>query len=659
MSDFAPFGLAVHNQFQDMAKNEFFTVDLNGEEIWDFYLASFPPGTNPIFRERTEHDCSCCKQFIRNIGGVVNIVNNELVTVWDIDDDKLEYPYDIVALKMRKLIGNRLVNGLFRTKEGQYGAAYTMEAGEPPRKWNHFHGKMQTRHLAASPAEERGRYAESAAMFHRALAEIKRSALDDIIALINDKALYRGEEFLGAVANFRRMQAKFFELSPNERLNWVWSNACDMATSRFRNTVIGTLAVDLSSDMPLDAAVKAFETKVAPANYKRPASLITPSMIKDAETTANLLGLMPALQRRFARLSDIAVTDVLWVDGTKRDVMRLTSPFTSLLATAPVKMKVPTTKDTMSIDEFMHDVLPCVETIEVMVKNTHQNNFVSLTAPVQGDELRLFKWNNPFAWSYSGNVTDRIKEKVKRAGGNTGAALRVSLAWFNKDDLDLHSTGPHGHAFFGNKMGILDVDMNAGYASSREPVENQSWTAPKDGVYKIVVNQYNQRETIDVGFTLEMECNNGALFQWNYGKPVKGQLQVLEFTVKHGFVAEIKALKDMAEGSTSRERWGVMTEQFVRVNTVMHSPNFWGNEAVGNKHVIFALDGCVNDEPTRGFYNEYLNPVLEKHRKVFEVLGSKTLCPPSTDQVSGVGFSSTRGDLVTIRADKRTFNVQF
>jgi hypothetical protein len=124
-------------------------------------------------------------------------------------------------------------------------------------------------------------------------------------------------------------------------------------------------------------------------------------------------------------------------------------------------------------------------------------------------------------------------------------------------------------------------------------------------------------------------------------------------------VEEIKALKDMVGGGMSRERWGVATETFVKVNTLLYSPNYWGEQLIGNRHYIFALDGCVNDEPTRGIYNEYLNSVLDPHRKVFEVLGSKTLCPPSDDQISGVGFSSTRGDIVTIRADKRVYEVSF
>lgn len=75
------------------------------------------------------------------------------------------------------------------------------------------------------------------------------------------------------------------------------------------------------------------------------------------------------------------------------------------------------------------------------------------------------------------------------------------------------------------------------------------------------------------------------------------------------------------------------------------------------------LDGCLNDQPTRGTYNEYLNPALDKHRKVFEVLGDKTKCPYTPDQLSGVGFSSTSGNSVIVQAqsaNKRgTFLIQF
>ena len=79
--NFNVFKSAVATQFAKMAKSPLFVTDTTGDDLWATYLAAFPEGTNPIYRERTEHDCSCCRQFIRNIGNVVTIQDGKLVSI--------------------------------------------------------------------------------------------------------------------------------------------------------------------------------------------------------------------------------------------------------------------------------------------------------------------------------------------------------------------------------------------------------------------------------------------------------------------------------------------------------------------------------------------------------------------------------------------------
>ena len=125
MADFTKLSKVVHQRYNEIAKHELFVVDISGDDLYAAYLAAFPAGTNPIFRERTEHDCSCCRNFIKNLGGVVAIVDGDVLSVWD--SAVTEYPYDVVTVEMEKLVKSRAIAGLYRTKEHSYGAEVTYE----------------------------------------------------------------------------------------------------------------------------------------------------------------------------------------------------------------------------------------------------------------------------------------------------------------------------------------------------------------------------------------------------------------------------------------------------------------------------------------------------------------------------------------------------
>lgn len=660
-SQFHLFGEAVGKRFAELSAGELFVVDLGEEDLFEAYLAAFPEGTNPIFRERTEHDCSCCKNFVRNLGRVVAIdpATGGLRTVWG-GLPELPEPYATVAQEMDLLIASKQIKTVFRTKEGRYGNPQTIEVNQGQTiTWRHFYGDIQRRHKATNPEEIRGGIEAIAQVLRRGLEEIPVSVIDTIIDLVEANALYRGEEHLGALKGFRELQVGY-PTDPAARSVYVWSNL-DNRNARFRNTVIGTLAVDLAAGEELERAVKAFETKVAPMNYKRPTALITPKMIEAAVETLKNEGLESAVERRFAKLSDVSVNNVLFVDNSVQSQMK--DGLAGLLMDA-VKPKAIDIKgaEEISGEEFFERIVPQAQTIELLLENRHLGNFMSLTAPAALDAARLFKWDNGFAWAYDGEVTDTITQKVKSAGGNINALLRISLAWFNFDDLDLHCEGPDGHIYYFNKQGILDVDMNAGHGSTREPVENLSWRTLRDGSYKVYVNQFSRRETKDVGFTIQF-VYNGQRHEFTYDKAVSGNVQCFIFEVKRGEVVTFASATGLVGGNMPTDKWGLKTGQLVPVDTLMLSPNYWDGQGVGNKHWFFFLKGCKNPDAARGIFNEFLRSDLDKHRKVFEALGSRTKCPPSDEQLSGVGFSSTRGDKVTVVVKgakiNRAFNITF
>ena len=663
MPAFARFARLVHERYTLLAKHELFVTHADNNLVWDVYLQSFPAGTNEIYRERTEHDCSCCKQFIRNIGNVVAIIDGRPQSVWAVEG--AEYPYDVVAQAMDFHVLSAPITNLYRSKERQYGQEQNFEllADGNTKQWKHFHGRVQDKHFSLSPAAAIGEYAGSAQVFRRGLEELNPAVFDTILDLIQGNALYRGEEHKASLLAFQALQNSYLALTTAAAKNtFVWANATKPAT-RLRNTAIGTLVQDLSDGVDLERAVASFEAKVAPTNYKRTSALITPAMVKQAMTTINEMGLESALERRFATIHDISVNNVLWVDGSVQGQMKGGIENLLMEAAAPVASTSKQVPEEITIDDFMAHVVPKAKSIDAFVAGSMQSNFMSLTAPVHADAKQLFKWDNNFGWSYNGNITDSIKEKVKRAGGNTNAKLRVSLSWFNPDDLDIHCYAPEGHIAFNNKCGVLDVDMNAwGPKSATDPVENLSWVNPRDGKYRVAVHQYTCRTKDRPGFVIEVE-NNGQLSQYSYQNAVSNTVEAIAFTVKGGIITNLSVCPGLVGGGISQEKWGITTEQFVKVNTLMFSPNHWDGQCTGNKHWFFLLDDCLNDEPARGLYNEFLLPELNTHRKVFEVLGSKTMCQPTQEQLSGLGFSSTKGDslLVQVTNDtaRKTYNISF
>lgn len=660
---FKQFQQALQAQLKTMEATGLYKVNVEKDIIWDTYLDSFPEGTNNMYKERREYDCNCCKQFVRNAGRIVTIKDGKMVSIWDITIDGY---YQEVANALSQLVKSKEISDKYFHYEQKVGSESTTD--DNFKTWNHLAVKLPSSAVMRKDSipTTLNAFRTNQSTLLRSLNELTLDSAETVLELIAQNSLYRGEEHVRIVKTFVQLKREFD--AAKDKALFCWTKSGELGgVSNIRGTVIGTLLDDLSSGVDLEKAVKSFEAKVAPTNYKRPTALVTKGMIESAQKKVVELGLEDSLARRFAVTEDLTINNVLFADRSAKAVMNV---FDELKASTVQSSKLLEKVEEIGIEEFIKNVLPKVSTIEIMVENRHKGNLVSLIAPQTEGAPNLFKWNNGFSWSYNGDVTDTIKERVKAAGGNVEGDLRVSLSWYNPDDLDLHVYEPKGeHLYFRNKRntktgGFLDLDMNGiDKHDDKAPVENLVWKDSRkmnEGVYRVVVNQWSKRMNDREGFEVELDFK-GTSFVFSHPQAHRsGDVAVVEFKYTHEKGVEI--LKSIGHTKQTKEVWGINTETFQKVSLVMNSPNHWDGEETGNKHYFFMLEGCKNPDSTRGFYNEYLKQELNDHRKVFEMLSGKMKVEHTDKQLSGVGFSSTNRNHAFVKVTgnfTRTLKVVF
>ena len=660
------------DHFNEMVKdvNYLFEVAVDKDELWNLYLDRFPAGTNEIYRERRWHDCSCCRQFIKSIGNAVVIKDNKIETIWDFKTNDTTYQPVLNALS--DFIKSHAVSDIYVSKFKKIGTQKNYEEMENGHihEWTHFYVELPDRFVDKSSRSEgdiKGGYRDTRNVFKRSLDEISMDALDTILELITSNTLYKGEEWKNALTEFRRYKREYDKLSSDSEKNlYVWEKSvkAGIAIGRIRNHSIGTLLVNVSEGMNLDTAVKKYEQIVAPTNYKRSKPIYSKKMLEDAQKKIVELGYMDSLARRYAKLDDITVNDILFSnkDSAKR-IDGAIDIFGELAKnTKGGKAKKFSKVEEVTVDTFINDILPTAREVELYLENKHSSNLVSLIAPENKDSKSMFKWGNNFGWAYSGNLTDSdMKDRVKAAGGNVTGDLRFSIQW-NEDgkdncDLDAHCIESTGYEIyygsakkpnFSPTRGQLDVDII--YPSGKVAVENITWAnrnAMKDGVYEFFVNQFSG--SVKNGFRAEIEFD-GQIYSFDYPHSMRSgeNVKVAEVTLNNGKFT----IKELIPSSvSSKEIWGVKTNEFVPVSVICYSPNYWSNveNKVGHRHVFFMLKGCINEENPSGMFNEFLIQDLYEHRKVMEALASKMRVEDTDDQLSGVGFAMDKRAEVVVK----------
>jgi hypothetical protein len=675
--NFVRFRDKLIEHFNEMNQlDSLFVVDLDKDKLYEHYLASYPAGTNPMYRKRTEHDCSCCRHFIKSIGNVVGIKDGNVISIWDFDcGDKT---YQIVANSMSTFVKQHKIIDFYFSKENSVGVLenYEKKEGFNVKKWDHFYLRLPSKYVTQDVDSRKGGLRDIRNVFYRSLSEFSLESIDTVLELIAQNSLYRGNEWEANLKKLKAYKKTFDSLDEKGKEIFAWekANEAGVSVGKIRNHSIGTLLIDINEGIDLDTAVTKYEKVVAPTNYKRPKAIFTQKMIEDAQKKIIELGYSDSLSRRFATLDDLTVNNILF---SNRDVAKEKNldVFGELKASAVSKPTKFNKVEEISAEKFVKDVLPTARELEVYFDGKNQKNLVSLIAPVNKGSKTMFKWNNGFSWAYKGNITDSIKQNVEKMGGNVTGDLRFSIQWNengdNNNDFDAHCLVPGGsHIYYLDKYdfetkGQLDVDIRQplieiGNATAVENIFWQSRSTMKDGTYLFFVHNFSHRGGKS-GFSAEIEFD-GNIYHFDYPYELRQdeRVKVAEVTLNDGQFT----IKELLPASTSsKDIWGIKTNTFVPVSVVMYSPNYWDEQSgIGNKHYMFMLKGCVNDETPNGFFNEYLKPELETHKRVFEALGSKMKVTDSDNQLSGLGFSSTKRDEVVVKvigSTERLLKIKF
>lgn len=682
--DFKAFRDLIADNFAMISKDvtHIFESEVDKDEFWNLYLDSYPEGTNQIYRKRREYDCSCCRHFIKNFGNVVVIKNNQIYTIWDIDTG--DSTFQPVADAMAEYVRKHIVTNVYVTRFDKIGTHHNYEQTENGSviEYDHFYVELPNKFVSnssSSPEEIKGQYRDVRNVFKRSLTEISMDSLMTVLELIASNTLYKGNEWKNVLEEFVRYKKDFDKLTDNterELFAWEKSLKAGAVIGKIRNHSIGVLLTNISEGMDLDKAVTQYEKIVAPSNYKRPKAIFTQKMLEDAKNTLTEMGYLDSLSRRYATLDDITINNILFSnkDSAKR-MTGTTDIFSEMSKEVVTKPKKFSKLEEIPVETFIRDILPTTNELEIYLENKHSDNMVSLIAPEIANSKSMFKWNNNFSWSYTGNMTDSMmKERVKAAGGKVDGDLRFSIQW-NEDgndncDLDAHCKEANGYEiYFGSAKkpkysptnGQLDVDVIS--PCGNIAVENITWAnrnTMKSGKYVFFVHQFSG--SAKKGFRAEIEFD-GQIYSFEYNKPVRvyDKVEVAEVILDANGNFAIKEL--LPSTVSTRNVWGLNTNQFVPVSVVCFSPNYWDEQnGIGNKHVFFMLKDCINSETPNGFFNEFLREDLMKHKRVFEALGSKMRVMDTNDQLSGVGFCMTkRNDLVVkVKGNiERTFKIKF
>jgi hypothetical protein len=567
--------------------------------------------------------------------------------------------------------------------------------------FHHFYTNLPKQYVLTGN-ESIGTYLSKKNSIHQVFVKglsIPLETLQVVSELMAQGSLLRADLYKYKVDEFITIKQEYDELqgSTLNKDNWTWKKFSDIPFAGFANELVGTTCLDLAEGKDINVVQKEFNFRVDPANHMKAKVAVTERQKQDAANKIVELGYEDSFKRRFATLEDAlngSINEVSHINISKKK-----APASNLFANVKTVNSGTLSRhkkaefdaiETVDIQTFIDSILPNSKSIAIFLENGFGNNLVTLTTAIDPTCKNPFKWkDNMFSWTYNGNLAGRsnLTQAVISKGGRVDGVFRFTHSWNelepNNSLMDLHvfmpgNSGPSAKVCdnYGDSTnrvgwnrrndptsgGVQDVDYTSAAPAGYIPVENITFPSMdklKDGKYKCKIHNWNKRRSYGRG-KAEIAFND-ELYEYIY--PATGHkewVDVATVTLSNSQWSIEHHLEPVA--SSSKTMWGLDSNQFHKVNLISLSPNYWGENRVGNKHYFFFLDGCHSDSPMRSFHIENLNGELLAHRKVLEIYGMTDKLEPTTKQLAGLGFTDDSKETLIVKVEgsfKRTVRVKF
>lgn len=624
-------------------------LNVNTEKLWETYLDN---ANQEIYVSKRKDDCNCCRHFIEKFGGLVAIAKDDkLISLWDF---KSKTDYEKARREMQNLCNQSELHSILQV-DSQVAGTKSNFSEFKNTTFNHLH----IPDLKCKLNQNSNDFLQRVETLKRGLEEITIDSLELTLDLALDDNLYRADPTL--IDGFLSVKKGYDKTK--DKKTFLFKTVYEQKNlSFFRNSLIGTLLLDLSNGENWEQAIGKYENKASGENYKRKKPLVSNKQKERCLKKLKELDLLDSLDRRFANLSDINVKDVIFAN---RDLGKEIKGIESLLSSNDDSLKK---GSAINYQDFI-DLIKTSNNVELFVDDKLTKQFIGLTT--SDSNKSPFKWSNGLSWSYRGGMADSsIKKEVSKQGGNVNGKIRFSLMWNteenqNLSDLDawaeIKTKDSKGKISFRNKSiainnerGRLDIDI---ICPKGIAVENIYWQDIPTGDYEITfkVNEFSKGD-IRGGFKAEIHLDGKSHFyeqeHCNYGS--SNTVEVGKIISKNGNIKIVDTMKKSVENGRV---WNIELNNYIPVSCIMKSPNHL--LAPHNEHLFLMLDNCYPplEEKLNSFFTEFLIQDLQEHSRVMEMISQRTKLQGDCKSLCGIGFQKQRNFNFNVKIDNRPYTV--